>query len=138
MQPGGNKDFGWVKITMTAATHKSTCIGSQGTQIPGGCSSGFIFNIEKYNLKIYHAGDTAVFSDMAIIDDLYEPDVILIPVGGSNTMTPEQAAFALKNYFHCPKIVIPLYVNNPADKSIHDFDFENFVSVCKKAGIKNK
>lgn len=97
-----------------------------------------VFTIEKYNLKIYHAGDTSVFSDMAIIDDLYEPDVILIPVGGINTMTPEQAAFALKNYFHCPRIVIPLYINKSQDKSIQDFDFEGFVEICKKAGIKNK
>jgi L-ascorbate metabolism protein UlaG (beta-lactamase superfamily) len=31
--------------------------------------------------KIYHAGDTNVFGDMAIIHELYAPEIVMPPVG---------------------------------------------------------
>jgi L-ascorbate metabolism protein UlaG (beta-lactamase superfamily) len=35
---------------------------------------------------IYHAGDTALFSDMKLIGQLYKPDVALLPIGSLFTM----------------------------------------------------
>lgn len=46
---------------------------------------------------IYHTGDTDVFSDMALISDLYRPDIALICIGGHYTMGPMGAAYALSN-----------------------------------------
>ena len=46
---------------------------------------------------IYHCGDTAVFSDMKVIDDLYIPDVCLLCIGDHYTMGPREAAYALDN-----------------------------------------
>jgi L-ascorbate metabolism protein UlaG (beta-lactamase superfamily) len=44
--------------------------------------------------RIYHAGDTAVFSDMALIAELYAPDLALLPIGDFYTMGPREAAKA--------------------------------------------
>jgi len=41
--------------------------------------------------RIYHAGDTAVFTDMQLIAELYEPDLCLLPVGDRFTMGPRDA-----------------------------------------------
>jgi L-ascorbate metabolism protein UlaG (beta-lactamase superfamily) len=56
---------------------------------------------------VYHAGDTGVFSDMGLIRELYEPAVVLLPIGDRFTMGPREAAYAcglLK-----PKVVIPMH-----------------------------
>jgi L-ascorbate metabolism protein UlaG (beta-lactamase superfamily) len=42
----------------------------------------------------YHAGDTALFGDMAIIRELYKPHLALLPIGGLYTMGPHEAAIA--------------------------------------------
>ena len=47
-------------------------------------------------VRVYHAGDTAVFGDMKIIRDLYKPQVALLPIGGLYTMDPREAAYACK------------------------------------------
>ena len=64
-------DFGYAKITMVHADHPSTCVGPQGVQITGGEACGFVIEVPKYNFKLYHAGDTNIFSDMKLINDLY-------------------------------------------------------------------
>jgi L-ascorbate metabolism protein UlaG (beta-lactamase superfamily) len=56
---------------------------------------------------IYHAGDTALFSDMQLIGDLYRPDVALLPIGGRFTMGPEEAMIAAR--FVGAKTVIPIH-----------------------------
>jgi L-ascorbate metabolism protein UlaG (beta-lactamase superfamily) len=47
-------------------------------------------------LRLYHAGDTAVFGDMALIRDLYAPDLAILPIGGHFTMGPRDAALAVE------------------------------------------
>ena len=47
-------------------------------------------------LKVYHAGDTMVFSDMALIGELWAPDIALLPIGGHYTMDPRQAGRAAR------------------------------------------
>jgi L-ascorbate metabolism protein UlaG (beta-lactamase superfamily) len=50
---------------------------------------------------IYHAGDTCLFSDMALIDTINKPDVALLPIGGRFTMDAEAAAYAAKHFLNC-------------------------------------
>ncbi len=45
---------------------------------------------------LYHAGDTAVFSDMKLIRELYRPEVAMLPIGGHYTMGPKEAALAVR------------------------------------------
>ena len=52
-------------------------------------------------------GDTALFSDMKLIGELYQPDVALLPMGGRFTMGPREAMMAA-NYIGA-KTVIPMH-----------------------------
>ncbi len=58
-------------------------------------------------IKIYHAGDTNVFGDMAIIRDLYAPEIAMLPIGDHYTMGPREAAYACS--LLKPNSVIPMH-----------------------------
>jgi L-ascorbate metabolism protein UlaG (beta-lactamase superfamily) len=58
-------------------------------------------------IKIYHAGDTNVFGDMAIIRELYAPSIAMLPIGDHYTMGPREAAYA-SNLLK-PATVIPMH-----------------------------
>jgi L-ascorbate metabolism protein UlaG (beta-lactamase superfamily) len=74
--------------------------------IYGGEACGYVIEF-KNGLKLYHAGDTAVFGDMSIIHDLYAPEIALLPIGDHFTMSPREAAYACK--LLKPKTVIPMH-----------------------------
>lgn len=58
---------------------------------------------------IYHAGDTALFSDMKLIGERHPIDLAFLPIGDNFTMGPEDAAYAAK--LLNPKIVVPIHYN---------------------------
>jgi L-ascorbate metabolism protein UlaG (beta-lactamase superfamily) len=45
---------------------------------------------------IYIAGDTALFGDMKLIEDLYSPEIAFLPIGDHYTMGPDTAAVAAR------------------------------------------
>ncbi len=57
---------------------------------------------------LYHFGDTAVFNDMALIHELYKPEIGLIPVGDRFTMDGPTAALAARRYFDF-RDVLPMH-----------------------------
>lgn len=73
----------------------------------GGPAVGFIVKAPKGN--IYHAGDTALFSDMAMYSRLHGVDLALLPIGDYYTMGPRDAAIAAQ--LISPKAVIPMHYN---------------------------
>lgn len=86
-----------ITITMVRAEHSSDFVHSGGgeTEVhPGGEPAGYVIELEN-GYTIWHMGDTGVFGDMAWIADYYEPDLVLVPIGGHFTMDPEHAAWAL-------------------------------------------
>lgn len=105
MNKGGTVIFGDIKVTMVHADHSSGITTENGT-IYGGEASGFVVTLEN-GLTIYHGGDTNVFSDMQLIRELYAPDIALLPIGGHFTMSPKEAAYAVK--LLQPKMVIPMH-----------------------------
>jgi len=105
MNKGGTQRVAGVKITMVHAVH--SCGIQDGDQIVyGGEACGYILEFSN-GLKLYHAGDTNVFSDMAIIRDLYAPKVAMLPIGDLFTMSPREAACACK--LLKPETVIPMH-----------------------------
>jgi L-ascorbate metabolism protein UlaG (beta-lactamase superfamily) len=60
-----------------------------------GSPVGYVIELPK-GPTIYHAGDTDVFSGMALIAERYHPTVGLLPIGGHFTMDPVGAALATK------------------------------------------
>jgi len=105
MNKGGTQVVEGVKITMVHAVH--SCGIQDGDQIVyGGEACGYVLEFSN-RLKIYHAGDTNVFSDMAIIRELYAPKIAMLPIGDHFTMSPREAAYACK--LLKPETVIPMH-----------------------------
>ena len=132
MQPGGTIDLEWVKITMVNANHPSTCVGPQGVQITGGVAVGFVIEIPNHNIRIYHAGDTNIFSDMKLIDELYKPDVAMLPIGDCIGMGPREAAYCAKNFLTGVKRFIPMHFKSFPVLTGTPEDFEKW---CKEFGV---
>jgi L-ascorbate metabolism protein UlaG (beta-lactamase superfamily) len=94
MSKGGTVDLGGCKVTMVHADH-SCGITDGDTTVYGGEAVGYILTMAN-GLTIYAAGDTNVFSDMAIYADLYQPQIAILPIGDFYTMGPREAAYAAK------------------------------------------
>jgi L-ascorbate metabolism protein UlaG (beta-lactamase superfamily) len=106
MNIGGTAIVEGVSFTMTPAVH-SSWIEEAGIGCYGGTAAGFVISMD--GVKIYHAGDTALFSDMKLIGELYHPDVALLPIGGRFTMGPAEAMVAA--HFIGAKTIIPIHYN---------------------------
>jgi L-ascorbate metabolism protein UlaG (beta-lactamase superfamily) len=94
MNKGGTVDLGFVKLTMTHALHSSSIQDGDKT-IYAGEAAGFILTFQD-GRKAYFAGDTAVFSEMGIYADLYQPELAILPIGDHYTMGPNEAAYAAR------------------------------------------
>lgn len=94
--------FGYAK--MTPALHGGQVAGDDSgryTTVPG----GFLVNLPEG--RLYHAGDTALLTDMALLKG--KVDVALLPIGDNFTMGPEDAVRAVE--FIEPRVVIPIHYN---------------------------
>lgn len=108
-----------IKIHMVHADHSSSLdYNILGIRSPddnvsirqgggAGASVGYVIEMED-GFTIYHTGDTAVFGDMALIRELYSPDLALVCIGGFFTMGPEEAAYAVRELIK-PRFVIPIH-----------------------------
>ena len=105
MNKGGTQAVDDIKVTMVHADH-SCGIQDGDDFVYGGEACGYVVEFSN-GLKIYHAGDTNVFGDMAIIHELYAPDIAMIPIGDHYTMGPREAAHACK--LLKAKTVIPMH-----------------------------
>lgn len=94
-------EFGSVKAV--SAVHGSSM--PDGSY--GGLALGFVLT-DKDDRRIYFAGDTGLFGDMALIGERLI-DVAILPIGGIYTMGPEDSIRALR-LIH-PRMVIPMHFN---------------------------
>jgi L-ascorbate metabolism protein UlaG (beta-lactamase superfamily) len=92
MNKGGAQRIGPVSITMTHAVH-SCGILDDGKIIYGGEAAGYVMSFDD-GRSLYFSGDTGVFSDMQLIQELYQPELAFLPIGDLFTMGPKQAARA--------------------------------------------
>lgn len=125
-----------IKVTAVQAEHSSLLVWKNPAtdkleSHPAGEPVGYIIELEN-GFKIWHMGDTGLFSDMKFISEHYKPDLVLIPIGGNFTMAPEDAAYALKTWVK-PKMVIPMhYGSNPMTKGT----LAEFQAAMKGSSIK--
>ncbi len=105
MNTGGCVERDGVRYCMVPAHHSSAII-KDGTPITMGDPAGFVIQAE--GTGVYHAGDTCVFSDMALIQRIYRPRVGLIPIGDRFTMGPDTAALACNEFLDL-EIVVPIH-----------------------------
>ena len=94
MNKGGSQKVGDVTVTMTHAVH-SCGILDEGKIIYGGEAAGYVLRFAD-GRALYFAGDTNVFSDMALIEQLYHPELTFLPIGDLFTMSPHEAALACR------------------------------------------
>ena len=95
MNKGGTVEAAGLRVTMVGADHSAGDwnAGSESTLYLGE-PAGFVIELED-GYRVYHAGDTQVFGDMALIRDLHRPDLAMLPIGGHFTMDPTAAALAV-------------------------------------------
>jgi L-ascorbate metabolism protein UlaG (beta-lactamase superfamily) len=105
MNKGGTVDLGFVRLTMTHALHSAGILDGE-QMINGGEAAGYVLT-QKDDRRIYFAGDTALFSDMSLIAELYQPSLAILPIGDRFTMGPHEAAYAAR--LLKAKKVIPMH-----------------------------
>ena len=122
---GGKLKFPWGTVKFLPAVHTSS-----NPDLPyGGVAASVLFDIE--GTTIYHAGDTALMPDFALIGELYNPYYALLPIGGYYTMDMEDAAVAAKMLFAME--VIPMHYNTFANIKA---DVNKFVDIIEEHGQK--
>ncbi|MGM9924616.1 MAG: metal-dependent hydrolase [Bacillus sp. (in: firmicutes)] len=104
MSIGGAYDFDFGRVKLTPAFHGSG-MTIDGQMVYGGQPAGVLLTIE--GKTIYHAGDTALYSDMKLIGERHPIDLAFIPIGDNFTMGPEDAALAVE--FLSPKLAVPIH-----------------------------
>jgi L-ascorbate metabolism protein UlaG (beta-lactamase superfamily) len=92
---GGTAEAEGLKFTMVDARHSSSFTLPDGTILHTGDPNGYVVTLED-GRRVYVAGDTSVFGDMALIGRLYKPDVAILPIGDFFTMGPFEAAEAIR------------------------------------------
>jgi L-ascorbate metabolism protein UlaG (beta-lactamase superfamily) len=107
MNKGGTVEAAGLRVTMVGADHSAGDWNAGGeTTLYLGEPAGFVVELED-GYRVYHAGDTQVFGDMALIRDLHRPDLAMLPIGGHFTMDPTAAALAVE--LLGVKDVVPLH-----------------------------
>jgi L-ascorbate metabolism protein UlaG (beta-lactamase superfamily) len=92
MNLGGCLEAAGLSIVMVPAWHSSS-IEEDGRVVQMGTPCGYVIRFEDQR-TVYFAGDTAVFGDMRLIAELYQPSIAFLPIGDTYTMGPDQAAKA--------------------------------------------
>jgi len=118
---GGPIELEGLTVVFTQATHSSDKGVPTGVVLLGKEAS------------IYHAGDTGVFGDMALIKELYDPKIALLPIGGHFVMGPREAAKAVE--LLQPEVVIPMHYGTfPVLRGTP----EEFKKYVEERGVKTK
>ncbi|RKX55967.1 MAG: metal-dependent hydrolase [Thermodesulfobacteriota bacterium] len=125
MNIGGTYRVNNLKFTMVPALHSSSF--PDGGY--GGDACGFIITLEN-GISIYHTGDTGLFYDMKLIEELYSPKITFLPIGDHYVMGPKEAAKACE--LLKPKIVIPMHY---ATFPILTGDIESFEKELKNYDV---
>jgi L-ascorbate metabolism protein UlaG (beta-lactamase superfamily) len=101
---GGTVDCGGFTTTFVQALHSSSAGGEGGTNTYLGNPGGLVLHFPDAP-TLYHMGDTDIFGDMALINELHQPQVGLVPIGDRFTMGGAVAALACQRFFRFETIV---------------------------------
>lgn len=125
MNTGGTVRSGDFDLTLTQALHSSS---SGGVYLGNPC--GIVLRT-KEGKTVYHMGDTDMFAGMALINELYQPTIGIVPIGDRFTMGARSAAFACKKFFQfstvlpCHYGTFPGMLDATADAFVAEMEGEN-------------
>lgn len=110
MNSGGTTDQGAFSVTLTVAFHSSAQMDDNGVTHDLGLPHGVVITPkDAAEPTVYHMGDTEIFSDMALIEELHRPSVAIVPVGDRFTMDGRRAALAVRRFLPGVKTAIPCH-----------------------------
>jgi L-ascorbate metabolism protein UlaG (beta-lactamase superfamily) len=130
MNTGGTTDLGAFSVSLVRADHSSGDIQNNASVYLGN-PHGVIITA-KGEPTVWHLGDTDIFSDMALISEIYQPKVAMVPIGDRFTMGPRTAALAVKRFLNVGTVIPCHYGSFP----IIDQTADKFVAEMK--GDKTK
>jgi len=117
---GGTVDCGGFTTTFVNALHSSS-VSQDGDNIYLGNPNGLVLHFPD-DKTLYHMGDTDIFGDMALIQELHQPQIGLVPIGDRFTMGGAVAALACQRYFRFETVIPCHYATFPMiDQSADKF-----------------
>lgn len=128
---GGTVDCGDFTTTFVTALHSSSAGVLGGTNVYLGNAGGLVLHFAD-EPTLYHMGDTDIFSDMALINELHQPSIGLVPIGDRFTMGGAVAALACQRFFKFDKVVPCHFASFP----IIDQSADQFVDGLEGSGVK--
>lgn len=96
---GGTVALGGFSATFTNALHSSAQITEDGVSHSLGNPNGLMLHFDD-EPTLFHMGDTDIFSDMGLINELHQPDIGIVPIGDRFTMGGAVAALACQRFFN--------------------------------------
>ena len=108
---GGTVDCGGFTVSFVNALHSSSAM-QNGQMVYLGNPLGLITKAPGEPV-LYHMGDTDIFGDMALINEIHKPEIGIVPIGDRYTMGAASAAMACTRFFNFRKIVRAHYGTFP-------------------------
>jgi L-ascorbate metabolism protein UlaG (beta-lactamase superfamily) len=134
MEPGntgGTIHLGGFYATFVNALHSSAQITEDGVSHSLGNANGLVLHFDD-EPTLYHMGDTDIFSDMALINEIYQPRIGIVPIGDRFTMGGAVAALACRRFFKF-ETVIPCHY---ASFGMIDQTAEKFTAGMEGSGVE--
>ncbi len=100
---GGTVDCGAFTTSVVQAVHSSSAdVDGQITYL--GNPAGLIVKAPGEPV-LYHMGDTEIFGDMALINEIHQPQIGIVPIGDRFTMGAQTAALACQRFFDFETVI---------------------------------
>ncbi|HCJ4447833.1 TPA: metal-dependent hydrolase [Listeria innocua] len=129
MGVGGTVQLKNLSMKATIAFHGSGFVNKKGEEVYSGFPTGYVIYDQEHH--VYHAGDTALFSDMQLIGEEFPLDIAMLPIGDHYTMGMDDAIRAEK--YLKAKTILPVHYNTfPAIQ----IDLDVWKEKVTKAGFK--
>ena len=135
---GGTVSLGGFSATFTNALHSSAQLTEDGVSHSLGNANGLMLHFDN-EPTLLHMGDTDIFSDMALINELHEPAVGIVPIGDRFTMGGAVAALACRRFFKfeaaipCHYATFPI-IDQTADKFVEGMRGSSTKVIVPKVG----
>jgi len=130
MNTGGTTSLGDFTVTYVRADHSSGDI-QNNVPVYLGNPCGVIVK-SAGEPTVYHFGDTDIFGDMALINELHQPKIAMVPIGDRFTMGAKTAALAVKRFFNLDAVIPCHYGSFP----IIDQTPDKFIAEMQGAATK--
>jgi L-ascorbate metabolism protein UlaG (beta-lactamase superfamily) len=128
---GGTVERGGFTAAFVNALHSSSFGMKDGQNVYLGNLTVLALHFPS-DKTLYHMGDTDIFGEMALIEELHKPDIGNVPIGDRLTMGGAVAALACRRYFNFDKAIPCHYGSFP----IIDQTAEKFLEGLKGASTK--